>query len=417
MMETPPPPSSVAPDLDRHMQHVKRLATEVEQSGPVAAVELLMQEPDQVISEVLQTLNHSLALKILARFKKDRKRAILSLVPSPRGEQWAMNLPFPVNTVGRLMERPVGLFRPELTVREAVEQLRTMVKESFITYGYVTDTDGKLLGVLVMRELVLADPTQRVSDIMLREPFYLTPRMAIPDAIRAVWNRHYPVYPVCDEQDTIIGLIRGYVLFEEQNMRISAQAGRMVGIEDEDRLATHWWRSLKFRHPWLQVNLLTAFLAAAVVGVFEDTIGRVVALAVFLPVLAGQSGNTGCQALAVTLRGMALGELRRGKEKRLLIKEALLGLLNGALVGVVAGMAMYAYANWDNHPQALMLGVVVLLAMIGSCVISGVFGALVPIALKKFGADPATASSIFVTTATDVASMGMFLGLATLLVL
>jgi magnesium transporter len=415
-METSPHPSIATPDVT-DQQHVKRLAAEVEQSGPVAAVELLMQEPDQVISEVLQTLTHSLALKILSRFKKDRKRAILSLVPSLRSEQWAMNLTSPVNTVGRLMERPVGLFSPDLTVREAVEQLRTMVKEAFITYGYVTDVEGKLLGVLVMRELVLADPMQRVSDIMLRDPFYLTARMAVPDAVRAVWNRHYPVYPVCDEHDRIIGLIRGYVLFEEQNVRISAQAGRMVGIEDEDRLATPWLRSLKFRHPWLQLNLLTAFLAAGVVGVFEHTIDQVVALAVFLPVLAGQSGNTGCQALAVTLRGMALGELRRGREKRLFIKEALLGLLNGALVGIIAALAMYAYANWDNHPQALMLAAVVLLAMIGSCVVSGIFGALVPITLKRFGADPATASSIFVTTATDVASMGLFLWLATLLIL
>jgi len=414
-METPS--ASLSASDAEYLHHVKKLATEAEQSTPTAAVELLMEEPDQVISEVLQTLNHSLALKILARFKKDRKRAILSLVPSPRSEQWVMNLPYPANSVGRLMERPVGLFNPDWTVQEAIERLREMVKEAFITYGYVTDPEGRLLGVLVMRELVLADSAQHVSDIMLGDPFTLTARMGVAEAIRAVWNRHYPVYPVCDDGGRLIGLVRGYVLFEEQNTRISAQAGRMVGIEDEDRPATHWWRSLKFRHPWLQLNLLTAFLAAAVVGAFEETIGQVVALAVFLPVLAGQSGNTGCQALAVTLRGMALGELRRGKEQRLLIKEALLGLLNGALVGVVAALAMYAYANWHNHQQSLMLAAVVLFAMIGSCIVSGVFGALVPIALKKFGADPATASSIFVTTATDVASMGLFLWLATVLVL
>jgi magnesium transporter len=338
-------------------------------------------------------------------------------LPSPQSEQWVVNLTFPVNSVGRLMERPIGLFSPDLTVREAIEQLRTMVKEAFITYGYVTDAQKKLLGVLVMRELVLAEPTQRVADIMLRDPFFLTPRMGVPDAVRAVWHRHYPVYPVCDEQGRIVGLVRGYVLFEEQNTRISAQAGRMVGVEEEERLATHWWRSFKFRHPWLQINLLTAFLAAGVVGVFEETIGQVVALAVFLPVLAGQSGNTGCQALAVTLRGLALGELRRGKEKQQFSKEALLGLLNGALVGVVAALAMYGYASLHGHPHAPMLAAVVLLAMTGSCIVSGVFGALVPIALKKFGADPATASSIFVTTATDVASMGLFLWLATMLVL
>jgi len=311
----------------------------------------------------------------------------------------------------------VGLFRPELTVHEAVDMLRVMVKEVFITYGYVTDEQGTLLGVLVMRDLLLADPAQRVTEIMIRDSFFLTPRTSVFEAVRTVWNKHYPVYPVCNEKGKLIGLVRGSVLFEEQNTRISAQAGRMVGVGEEDRLATPWWRSFKFRHPWLQLNLLTAFLAAAVVGTFEGTIERVVVLAVFLPVLAGQSGNTGCQALAVALRGITLGDLKRGKERQLLTKEAWLGLLNGAFVGLVAALAMFVYAGLKHHPQAAVLALVVLLAMIGSCVISGIFGAIVPITLKKLGADPATASSIFVTTATDVASMGLFLGLATWLVL
>jgi len=133
-------------------------------------------------------------------------------------------------------------------------------------------------------------------------------------------------------------------------------------------------------------------------------------------VLAGQSGNTGCQALAVTLRGLTLGELKPGKEKVLVVKEALLGLLNGALVGLVAAVGMYIVAAYQHTPNALLLAVVVWLAMIGSCVASGISGAMVPLTLKRFGADPATASSIFLTTATDVVSMGLLLGLATLLI-
>jgi len=136
----------------------------------------------------------------------------------------------------------------------------------------------------------------------------------------------------------------------------------------------------------------------------------------FLPVLAGQSGNTGCQALAVTLRGMTLGELAPGRSRLLFAKEALLGLLNGALVGVVAGAGMVVVASTQGNPAAWTLGIVVMLAMTGACVISGVSGALVPLTLKRLGADPATASSIFLTTATDVVSMGLLLGLATLLV-
>src|ERR1700730_5439873 len=414
MMEAETTPSTAE---HSHEQHINTLVADVEQNTSAQGLQTLMREPDQIVAAVLLRLSHAQALKILARFKKSRRTAILALLPQGRREQWAANLNFPTNTVGRLMERPVALFRPAHTVREAVDMLRVMVKEAFITYGYVTDAHGALLGVLVMRDLLLADPAQRVADIMIRDPFFLTPRASVSEAVRAVWNKHYPVYPVCDENGALIGLIRGYVLFEEQNTRISAQAGRMVGVGEEDRLATPWWRSFKFRHPWLQLNLLTALLAAAVVGAFEGTIERVVVLAVFLPVLAGQSGNTGCQALALALRGITLGDPKRGKERQLLTKEAWLGLLNGAFVGLVAALAMFIYAGLQHHPRAAILALVVLLAMIGSCIISGIFGAIVPITLKRLGADPATASSIFVTTATDVVSMGLFLGLATWLVL
>jgi magnesium transporter len=190
----------------------------------------------------------------------------------------------------------------------------------------------------------------------------------------------------------------------------------MVGVEEE-RLSTPWPRSLKFRHPWLQLNLVTAFLAAAVVGAFQGTLDKLVILALFLPVLAGQSGNTGCQALAVTLRGMTLGELRPGAERSLVIKEASLGFLNGVLVGLVAAAGMYVTATVQHNPAALRLSLSVLLAMTASCVVSGIAGAMIPLTLKKLGFDPATASSIFLTTATDVASMGCFLSLATVLVL
>ena len=224
-------------------------------------------------------------------------------------------------------------------------------------------------------------------------------------------------YPVCNAGGRLMGLVRGQAMFEEQAFVISAQAGRMVGVANEERFATPWPTSLKLRHPWLQLNLVTAFVAAAVVGIFQNTLDRMVILALFLPVLAGQSGNTGCQALAVTLRGLTSGDLQKGTEKRLVVKEARLGVLNGALVGVTAGIGMYLVAIAQEHPQALALGGIVMVAMIGSCLVSGLSGALIPLTLRKLGFDPATASSIFLTTATDVASMGMLLGLATLLLL
>lgn len=214
----------------------------------------------------------------------------------------------------------------------------------------------------------------------------------------------------------LIGLVRGQAMFQEQAFDITAQAGTMVGVEKEERLATRWSQSFKFRHPWLQLNLLTAFAAGAVVGIFEGTVEKLVVLAAFLPVLAGQSGNTGCQALAVTLRGLTLGELKPGAERMLVMKEATLGLFNGAFTGLIAALGMFTYATIQKSPHALALAGVVWLALVGACVVSGICGAMIPLTLKKFGADPATASSIFLTTATDVVSMGLLLGLATLLI-
>ena len=214
------------------------------------------------------------------------------------------------------------------------------------------------------------------------------------------------------------GLVRGEELFADQAIEISAQAGQMVGVEKEERLMTPLARSLKLRHPWLQINLVTAFVAAGVVGMFEDTLAQLVILAVFLPVMAGQTGNTGCQALAVALRGMTLGELpglssgadrqgghagllqrpaRRDHRRRRhdhLCEHARRSRTRSGCCGVRDGR--------DDHRAAS---------------IAGLAGAVIPLTLKKLGADPATASSIFLTTASDVVSMGVFLTLSTMFLL
>jgi magnesium transporter len=219
---------------------------------------------------------------------------------------------------------------------------------------------------------------------------------------------------VCDEKGRFIGIIRGHVLFEEQAFEISSQAGKMQGVDKEERLSTPIFRSMKFRHPWLQLNLLTAFVAAAVVGVFQNTLDEIIVLAAFLPVLAGQSGNTGCQALAVTLRGLTLGELKTFPIFKLVSKECLMGIGNGLIVGLIAGAGMWYYASQNGNSNAGQLALIVWVSMTLACMVSGVAGAVIPLILKKLGADPATASSIFLTTMTDVVSMGVFLGLASM---
>lgn len=385
--------------------------------GPEEAARRLERESDEIIAGILAKENPAIVDEILWELSEDRRNGVLNAATPDQREQWSRNHSFPEDSVGRLMDPPIAVLRPELTVAETIERLRGIVKKALVTYGWVVEESGKLVGVLVFRELLFAAPEQTIESVMVRAPFALRPEMSLTDAMREALARHFPVYPVCDASGRLLGIVRGQTLFEQQAFELSAQAGTMVGVEKEERLGTPWQRSLKFRHPWLQLNLFTAFIAAAVVGVFQDTLDQLVILAVFLPVLAGQSGNTGCQALAVALRGITLGELDAKRAKIVVAKEALLGLLNGTLVGLTAGLGMFLYARSQGNPQALSLAFIVLLAMVGSCTVSGLAGAVVPLALRRAGADPATASSIFLTTATDVVSMGLFLSLANVFVL
>jgi magnesium transporter len=368
------------------------------------------------IAALLAGLSPGFAQEVLDALPADARERAFAAASPELARQWQRNSRYPKDAIGRMMEPVVAAFAPEQTVGDTIEKLRELVKTTFITYVYVLDPAEHLLGIVTMRDLLFSENSSTLAQVMLRDVFALRAYTPLMEAMKQVLDRHYPVYPVVDDENRLTGLVRGQSMFEAQAIEISLQAGSMVGVEKEERLTTPPLKSLKMRHPWLQLNLLTAFLAAAVVGVFQDTIDRLVILALFLPVLAGQSGNTGCQALAVTLRGMTLGELKPGGARPLVSKEAWLGCMNGIGVGLMAGLGMYITATGQHLQQAMLLAFVVFLAMVGSCIASGISGAMVPLTLKRLGFDPATASSIFLTTATDVVSMGMLLGLATILV-
>lgn len=402
-------PSTYAPPAAEH------IASEVSHLPADEAARVIEGLDDALAIDVLRRMNPALVGDLIPELNDEKRQRLVMTGPPNITRQWMLNLHYPEESVGRLMEPPTAVFKPEQNVGEVVGRVRDLVKKIFITYLFVIDDSGNLLGIVTMRDLLVSDPGQRLEDVMLRNAFALQADMPVKEAMKQVLLRHFPVYPVVDDIGRLVGLVRGQAMFEEHAFEITAQPGRMVGVDKEERVATPLMRSLQLRHPWLQINLLTAFIAAAVVGVFQHTLDQMVILAIFLPVLAGQSGNTGCQALAVTLRGMTLGELEEGAGKGLIGKEAQLGLFNGALVGITAGIGMFIVARLQDNPQAFALAGIVLVAMTAACVVSGVAGATIPLLLKKVGADPATASSIFLTTATDVCSMGLFLSLATAL--
>jgi len=392
------------------------LAAQIRSLPPNEAAALIERTVPTEAVEALMQLNPALVQNILKEMEKGPRRFLTASAPVEVAEQWKRNTQYAEGTIGRLMEAPLAVFNPEMTVGEATEALRPLVRSAFVTYVYVVDAEGHLAGLVTMRDLLFNDRQAHLADVMLANPFALRPDLPVPDAMKLTVNRHYPQYPVTDAEGRLVGLVRGAALFELEAFEITAQAGSMVGVEKEERVSSSIQQSFKFRNPWLLINLLTAFAAGGVVAIFQGTLDKLVILATFLPVLAGQSGNTGCQALAVTVRGLTLGDVKPGHGKKLMSKEALLGIANGAVTGLLCGLAMYGYAVYEHNPHALMLGFVVMMAMIGSCCLSGISGALVPLVLKRLGADPATASSIIVTTATDVSSMGLMLGLAALLI-
>jgi magnesium transporter len=406
--QTPAAPPSDSQDLPTRAKRLSSLDTR-------SAVARLRDVGAAEVARLLAYMPPARANDLLSAMTPERRATVMAAAPP--GTDWHDAQRYEEGTVGRLLEDPPAQFVSGTPVRVAIEALRDVVQQRLVTYLWVVDDAQRLVGVVAFRDLLYADRECSLGEIMIRSPFCLRPAMDLVDAMREVVTRHYPVYPVCEEDGRLVGQVRGQVLFEQQAFEISAQAGSMVGVDTEERLATPLMRSFRFRNPWLLVNLLTVFVAAAVVGYFEDTINRVVVLAMFLPVLGGQSGNLGCQALAVMLRGMTLGELRATKIAALVTKEAVLGLLNGVVTGAIAGLAMWWVVSRDGGGDAVMLGLITLAAMAISCCLAGLAGATIPLILKRLGADPATASSIFLTTMTDVVSMGSFLGLVTWLVL
>lgn len=391
------------------------LLSRIDRLDPASAARVLHDLDPSTVAHLLVQLPVGRASSILAAIPDPRRAAIIAA--APLGTDWDDAQRYPEGSVGRLLEEPPAVFPTGTRVQEAIDALRPVIERRMVTYLFVVDAQERLLGVVAFRELLYATRDATLDSVMIRDPFRLDPAQPLVKAMREVVTRHFPVYPVCEPNGRLVGQVRGQVLFEQQAFEISAQAGAMVGVEKEERLATPWPRSFRFRHPWLLVNLLTVFVAGAVVGAFEAAIEQVVVLAMFLPVMAGQCGNLGAQSLAVTLRGMTLGELRGTSALRLTAKEALLGLLNGAVTGLLAAVAMYLLSARGGSDDAFALALVTFGSMTVGCMLSGMAGALVPLAMRRLGADPATASAIFLSTATDILSMGLFLLLATWVVL
>jgi magnesium transporter len=319
-----------------------------------------------------------------------------------------------MNKIAHIMNPPAVVVSPDDTVARAIEIIRAIPRDRHYTYPMVTDAKGKLIGVCVMRDLILADPETRICDVMLKDVVSLHKSLEIDTAMDMIKGREIPEYPVHAKGRKLVGVVRSAKLHELIEARLASIPGKMVGVAEGETVRTPIPLSVRSRLPWLLINLATAFAAGIVVGNFQDTIDKVVLLAAFLPVLAGQSGNTGAQALAITLRTLE----REGNTtffRFALWKELCLGMLHGCVTGLLVGAVIYLVAVYQGNVGPLVLAGIGFAATILAVVISGLSGASVPVILKKLGADPATSSSIILTTVTDIVSMGSMLVLASLL--
>ena len=277
-----------------------------------------------------------------------------------------------------------------------------------VFYLYVIDIRRHLVGVVSLRRLLLVSPGTPLKRIMTTDLISARVDTDQEEVARQVASYNLLAIPVVDEENKLAGVITVDDVIDVIKDEATEDVYRLVGVTGDDRVFTRPSESLRKRLPWLQVNLVTAFIAASVVALFEDTIGRWSALAVFMPVVAGMGGNAAMQTLTVIVRGIALGELTWANTRKALFKEAIVGIANGVGCGVVAGLVVWV---WKGSPA---LGAIIGAAMLINMFVAATAGTLIPLALRAMKVDPALASSVFITTLTDIFGFLSFLGLGTL---
>lgn len=346
---------------------------------------------------------------LLGQLPDDERHSYLAELPEGAAKQIEEILAYPPATAGRLMSTMVFSLPMEATVSQALTMLRVSEAAQAAHAIMLLDDENKLTGMVDLRRLALADPEATLRSLMSRLSAVASPLDPQEDVVKQLETHALEELPVIDLEGHIIGLVRHARLLNALKDEASMNIQTMVGVSKDERALSSSWFALRKRMPWLQINLLTAFLAASVVSLFEATIATYTALAILLPVVAGQSGNAGAQALAVTMRGLALREITTGQWLRVMRKEINVGFWNGLAIAVTCGIGVFVWSG------SIGLVLVIAMSMVIAMVAAGIAGALVPIVLSRLGQDPAVASSIILTTVTDVAGFFSFLGIATML--
>lgn len=372
-------------------------------------LDLLIQRPSEEISEVIQEMESDVAASFVSALPEKIAQEVLETMDTEGSNEVQELLGYEEETAGRIMTPNMFSLHEELTVSEAIQTIQTAQDLEMVFYLYVVDGRNHLVGVVSLRQLLMVSPTTPLSKVMTTDVITVTTDTDQEEVADQVALYDLLAIPVVDDTNKLVGTITVDDVIDVIKDEATEDIFHLAGVEADDHIHTPALTSVKKRLPWLIVNLATALLAATVVALYEPTIARFSFLAVFLPVVAGLGGNSGTQTLTVIVRSLALGEVSWESGKAMLLKEIMVGVSNGIVMGLIAGTVAYAWKG--NYTLGLVLGT----AMAINVVVAGIVGTLVPLTLKRFGVDPAIASSIFVTTFTDAVGFLSFLGLATFL--
>jgi magnesium transporter len=314
-------------------------------------------------------------------------------------------------TAGGIMTRGYVALHKDMTVAEAMNFLRSskpLAEEAY--YLYVLDATDHLEGTVSLRQLVVSKPETRLEEIMTREVISVSPDVDQEEAARELQHYRLRAIPVVDADGVLRGIITSDDVIDVIQEEATEDMFQIVGLPGDESIYAPVLVSARRRIPWLMLNLATAFLAAGMVAIFEGTIEQAAALAIFMPIVAGQGGNAGIQTITMVVRSLALGEIEPGDATSILIKELLLGLIRGLIFGLIVGVI--AWVLQENWTWGLVVGLAMLLNMI----VAGLLGALIPLGMKSLRLDPAIASGVFLTTFTDVLGFFFLLGLGTIFI-
>ena len=414
-------PSDVAAILGDLSEHLRRdtfktlyrrdltLASKaLSELGPERGAVILSEMSSQEISLILQELDPDDAADFVADLPDELQEAILGAMREKEAADVEDLLQYPEQTAGRIMSPKVFSLEEESTVEQAIRQLQDAGDLEMVFYIYVVDVHGNLVGVLSLRQLLLKRPEIPLKDIMATDVIRVTTDTDQEEVSQLVATYNILAIPVVDTQNKLVGVITVDDVIDVIKEEATEDMYHLAGLDVEEHVFTPPGTSIRKRVPWLVLNLGTAFLAALVVAQFEGTIAQFATLAVFMPVVPLLAGNAGSQTLTVMVRGIALGELSWANSRKALVKEFVIGIANGVVLGALVGLVGFL---WKGDA---IIGAVLSLAMFGTLLVAAVTGTIVPLFLRWLKVDPALASSIFVTTATDVTGFLLFLGLGAL---